>query len=52
MIKYNVDDLNGTTVIWYEEDGIRVSFGIDPDNADYQAYLKSEAEQSTPNLTE
>jgi hypothetical protein len=41
MIKYNVDDLNGTTVIWYEENGIRVSFGIDPANEDYKIYLES-----------
>ena len=41
MRKYNVEEIMGTQVIWYEEDGIRTSFGIDPMNTDYQAYLKS-----------
>jgi hypothetical protein len=45
--QYNVEEIMGQTVIWYEEDGVRYSFGINPDNSDYQAYL---AEQSTPNL--
>jgi hypothetical protein len=39
--QYNVEELNGQTVIWYEENGYRYSFGIDPSNSDYQAYLKS-----------
>jgi len=41
MKNYNVEELNGFTVIWYEEDGVRYSFGTDPANSDYQAYLKS-----------
>ncbi len=40
MRKYNVEEIMGTTVIWYEEDGVRTSFGTDPANSDYQAYLK------------
>ena len=48
--KYNVikDEITGTEVIWYEENGVRVSFMADPSNSDYQRYLNPEAEQSTP----
>jgi hypothetical protein len=50
--KYNVitDELTGQEVIWYEENGVRVSFMADPANSDYQRYLNPEAEQSTPIL--
>ena len=47
MKNYNVEELNGQTVIWYEEDGVRYSFGTDPANSDYQAYLKSLDEANT-----
>ena len=52
--KYNVikDDITGTEIIWYEENGVRVSFMADPANSDYQRYLNPEAEQSTPSLTD
>jgi hypothetical protein len=40
MRKYNIDNSMGQEVIWYEEDGFRVSFMADPANSDYQAYLK------------
>ncbi len=52
--KYNVitDELTGQEVIWYEENGVRVSFMADPANSDYQRYLNPEAEQSTPSLTD
>jgi hypothetical protein len=47
--EYNVVEVSGQTVIWYEENGVRYSFLADPANSDYQAYLKrDEAEQSTP----
>jgi hypothetical protein len=47
--KYNVEEVSGQTVIWYEENGVRYSFGTtDPANSDYQRYLNPEAEQSTP----
>ena len=49
--KYNVEDLNGKTIIWYEENGVRVSFTADPANSDYQRYLNPEAEQFTPIVT-
>jgi hypothetical protein len=50
--EYNIEEINGITVIWYEENGVRYSFGTDPGNTDYQAYLKrDEAEQSTPSVT-
>jgi hypothetical protein len=45
--QYTIEE-NG--VIWYEENGFRVSFTADPANPDYQRYLNPEAEQSTPNL--
>ena len=48
-IQYNVEEVFGHTVIWYEKDGVRYSFGTDPSNSDYQAYL---AEQSTPMVTD
>lgn len=36
----NVAD-NGTSVIWYEENGFRISFtDRNESNVDYQAYLK------------
>jgi hypothetical protein len=38
---YNVEEVMGQTVIWYEENGVRVSFTNDPSNSDYQAYLES-----------
>ena len=34
--QYTVEE-NG--VIWYEENGFRISFTTDPANSDYQAYL-------------
>ena len=49
MIKYNIENVMGLEVIWYEKDGVRVSFMPDPANPDYQAYL---AAQSTPIVTE
>ena len=40
-------------VIYYDEDGRRISFLPDPANPDYQAYLnKDKAEQSTPMVTD
>lgn len=66
MRKYNVDEITGT--IWYEENGVRVSFTADPVISEYQRYLRwlenpnaevehlteiiPEAAQSTPSLTE
>jgi len=48
---YNVEEVNGYTVIWYEENGVRYSFAADEANSDYQRYLNPEAEQSTPSVT-
>jgi hypothetical protein len=31
----------GQEIIWYEEDGFRVSFFADPEHPEYQAYLAS-----------
>jgi hypothetical protein len=47
MRKYNIDNSMGQEVIWYEEDGFRVSFMADPANSDYQEYLKSLDEAAT-----
>jgi hypothetical protein len=47
--QYTVEE-NG--VIWYEENGFRISFTADPANSDYQRYLNPEAEQSTPIVTD
>jgi hypothetical protein len=48
--QYNVETYRDKEVIWYEENGVRVSFTANPANSDYQRYLNPEAEQSTPNL--
>jgi hypothetical protein len=50
--QYNVElNEQGSEIIWYEENGMRVSFMADPTNSDYQAYLnKDKAEQSTPSV--
>lgn len=48
--KYNVIELETGNVIWYEENGFRISFTADPANSDYQAYLRwlnGEEENST-----
>lgn len=37
--QYTIEE-NG--VIWYEENGVRVSFMADPANSDYQAYLNKD----------
>ena len=52
--QYNVEDLNGETVIWYEENGVRYSFTADPANSDYQAYLNKDnpVEHFTPIVSE
>lgn len=45
---YIVEDF-GQTIIWYEENGMRVSFGTtDPANTDYQQYLEWLAAGNTP----
>ena len=49
--QYNVETYRDKEVIWYEENGVRVSFTANPANSDYQRYLNPEAEQSTPILT-
>jgi hypothetical protein len=39
---YNKETNNqGQEVIWYEENGFRISFLANPSNRDYQEYLKS-----------
>ena len=41
-LQYNVETSPfGQEIIWYEKNGIRVSFTADPSNSDYQEYLKS-----------
>jgi hypothetical protein len=55
-ITYNIQPASnyGPEIIWYEQDGFRVSFMKDEANPDYQAYLRwlenPEAEQSTPSV--
>jgi hypothetical protein len=39
--KYNIDESMGYSVIWYEENGTRVSFTLDESNPYYQEYLAS-----------
>ena len=48
-MNYRTQQVMDTTVIWYEKDGVRVSF-VDPspDNADYQRYLEWVAAGNSP----
>jgi hypothetical protein len=41
MKKYNLQDFSGQTIIWYEEDGNRISFVEDESSPYYQEYLAS-----------
>jgi hypothetical protein len=43
--EYNIEEVHGSTVIWYEENGVRYSFPADESNSDYQAYLKRDEPQ-------
>lgn len=49
--QYNIENVMGQEVIWYEENGVRVSFIADESNSDYQAYLKRD-EPQVEHLTE
>ena len=53
--QYNLEvNLLGQEIIWYEENGLRVSFTAYPANSDYQVYLdrdKPKAALSTPMVT-
>jgi len=41
MKKYNVEIFEGETIVWYETEGRRISFGVtDPANSDYAEYLR------------
>ena len=43
--EYNIETMDGRKIIWYEENGVRVSFTADPANSDYQAYLNKDKPQ-------
>lgn len=47
-ITYIIIEFMGDEVITYEKNGFVYSIPKDPANSDYQRYLNSEAEQSTP----
>lgn len=38
--QYNVEEIMGNKIIWFEKNGIRYSFSTDPANSDYQRYLR------------
>jgi hypothetical protein len=41
MKNYNVITFENETIVWYEQDGVRTSFGTtDPNNSDYAEYLR------------
>ena len=46
--QYNVETYRDKEVVWYEENGVRVSFMANPANSDYQRYLNFEAKHLTP----
>jgi len=49
MYKLFKDDLSGQiTCVQKEENGLLISIPMNPDNTDYQAYLKWLAEGNTP----
>jgi hypothetical protein len=54
--QYNIEEIRGKEIIWYEENGVRYSFIADPANSDYQRYLlwleNPEAEHFTPMVTD
>ena len=49
--KVQTDRLSGT-VIWYEENGNRISFGETPGNRHYEEYLEWLAEGNEPEVIE
>lgn len=54
MIKYKKQaSLGGGTVVWYEKDGVRISF-VDPSpgNTEYEAYAAWVAEGNEPEVVE
>jgi len=52
--QYNIEEIRGKEIIWYEENGVRYSFIADPANSDYQAYLNKDkpVEHFTPIVTD
>jgi hypothetical protein len=49
--EYNLENISGQNIIWYEENGVRVSFTENEQNSDYQAYLnKDNPDYGKPNL--
>ena len=48
MYKYTLNSTNQKIIIRYNEDGSITSFGENPDNTDYQAYLKWLEEGNEP----
>jgi hypothetical protein len=47
-MQYYTTTVFGNTVIYYDQNGFRTSFGEYPDNTDYQAYLVWLAAGNTP----
>jgi len=52
--QYNIEEIRGKEIIWYEENGVRYSFIADPANSDYQAYLNKDkpVEHFTPMVSD
>ena len=52
-MNYKKQEIMGSNVVWYEENGIRISFADpSPGNTDYEAYLQWLAEGNEPEIVE
>lgn len=52
-MNYKTQTIMGETAIWYEQEGVRISFtNPSPGNTDYAAYLAWLAEGNEPEIIE